>query len=357
VYVIFVAPTNGVKYLDNLIQLAAQHHKSVFFIVVSDDISANDYKRLVRTGGADVVTVGGAAHEIRDIIARRSAPTVLRDEADDDTKPVVITFVPSAGGVGNAKLATEVGVRLKTAKATRERRICLVDLDLQTSHVCTYLDLEPKLRIDEIASYPERLDAHLFEIFKSAHTSGLDVIAAPRGKFNYNDLMVEALDALFEMASKRYDLILIDLPVTWFSWTFDLIFNSDALIVTGLNTVPCLHQIVETLTAIRSHRSDPVPLSVVINRCERRLFGGVVRQQHVQQVLGREKIFFVRDDPKTMADSINTGTPIVTNFSGSKVAKELAALATYCGEIKSLQAARQSASPAPQRAKVVKTRS
>ena len=57
--------------------------------------------------------------------------------------PVVILVIPtrriSAGGVGNSTLAIETGIQLKAAKRTRGRRICLVDLDFQNSHVCDYL--------------------------------------------------------------------------------------------------------------------------------------------------------------------------------------------------------------------------
>ena len=336
VYVLLEAPTNDSKYIDGLIDLATRHRNSVFFILISDDFSANDYKRLVRTGGADCVSVAGAPQEILDIIDRgRAAIGVIK--AAENIKPTVIAFIPSAGGVGNTKLALEVGVRLKTAKKAKDRRICLIDLDFQSSHACTYLDIEPRLRIEEIAKDPERLDAHLFEIFTSHHSSGLDVIAAPRSKVDFSDVTIAALDALFEAASKYYDLILIDLPVTWFPWTFEIITNSDALVVTGINTIPCLHQIAETLTAIRSSRKDSVPISVVINRCESRLIGGIARQQHVQRVIGQEQVFFVQNNPGALVESINAGTPIVTSGIARKISKQIEALANYCGDLKSLR--------------------
>jgi pilus assembly protein CpaE len=337
-YVMFVAPSNEPKYVDNLVRIATNHRQTVFFILISDDISAADYKRLVQTGGADWVSTAGAPQEILEIIGKRSAAPQPVKQAEK-RESIVITFLPSAGGVGNSKLAVEIGVRLKAEKATKDRRICLIDLDLQTSHACSYLDLEPKFRVEEIAADPDRLDAQLFDIFKSPHASGLDVIAAPRSKFNYNDLMIEALDALFETASKRYDIILIDLPLAWFSWTPDIVARADAILVTGVNTIPGLHQVVDALTAIRASRSDAAPISVVINRCQHGAFGRIVRRNHVRQVLGREKVFFVSDDPATMAESVNTGTPVVTAFPRSKLAREIITLAAHCAQVKSSHSA------------------
>ena len=142
----------------------------------------------------------------------------------------MVAFVPSAGGVGNSTLAIEVGIQLKTAKRTRGRRICLLDLDFQNSHVCDYLDIEPRMQIHEIATNPERLDAQLFDLFVSHHSSGLDVLAVPRSRDNPPDLDPQTLEALFRMIASRYDLILLDLPVPWFNWTRQLLSAAEVVL-------------------------------------------------------------------------------------------------------------------------------
>ena len=257
-----VAPPGDHSYFDRLVEVAAQYRNEIFLILISDEISASDYKRLVRTGGADWASAKAGPAEVIEIIARRQqqvrTPAVTAVRPDDSRQSVTISFVPSAGGVGNTTLALETAVYLKTNKKTQQRKICIVDLDFQTSHVCDYLDSEPRLRIEEFSGVPERLDDHLFESFTTRHSSGIDVFAAPRSKFSSDNLNIDALDALFNMIAKRYDLVFIDHPLTWFSWTSQVIAASDAAIVTGLNTIPCLRQISETLALIRSERFDGV---------------------------------------------------------------------------------------------------
>ena len=284
-----------------------------------------------------------------DIIARHRRRLETGGETGG-AKPVAVSFVPSAGGVGNTTLALEAAIRLKTDKATRERRICIVDLDFQGSHVCDYLDLEPRLKIQEILDHPERLDAQLFEIFISRHASGLHVFAAPRSKLDLCDLNVSALDAFFSLASLRYDLILIDLPSIWFAWTEQIVSASDGVIVTGVNTIPRLRQAVETLAAVRAV-GKPLPaaaaapaqaqdqpkreIAVAINRCRRLFIGrGMLHQHHVETVLGGEKIFFIGEEAMAL-ESVNTGTPIGLAKTGGAFAKEIAALAAFCAGLKS----------------------
>ena len=335
-YVLFLAPSQDTAYVDILVRIADNYRKRIFFIVISDEISGNDYKRLVRSGGADWVSSKAAAQEILDIIVRRRAGSEVTSE--EEARPVLVSFVPSAGGVGNSTLAIETAIQLKRSKATASRRVCIVDLDFQTSHVCDYLDIEPRLQIQEISSTPERLDSQLFKVFISHHSSGVDVFASPRDKFDTCGLDFAALDALFGMISSHYDLILIDLPVNWFSWTSKIISASAGIVVTGLNSIPGLRQTAEALTTVRATTDVSGEIRVVVNNCERGLFGRVTRRQHVESVLKHEQIIFVRNDPAAL-ESINAGTPIALNNSRRKISKDIAGITAFCAGLKSSPAA------------------
>jgi len=76
---------------------------------------------------------------------------------------------------------------------------------------------------------------------------------------------------------------------------------------------------------------------VIINRCERRMWGGVARGNHVQTVLRQETVFFIGDDPDAFVDSTNTGTPLSLSSRYRKAAREIAAVCAFCAGIKSLR--------------------
>ena len=337
--VLVVAPPGDHGYFDRLVEVAAQYRNEVFLILISDEISASDYKRLVRTGGAEWASAKAGPREVIDIIARHrqdgSASSTPASSAAI-ARPVTIAFVPSAGGVGNSTLAIETAIYLKTNKKTRQRKICIVDLDFQTSHVCDYLDSEPRLLIKDFSADPERLDEHLLETFTTHHGSGIDVFAAPRSKFSSEDLNIDALDALFNMITKRYDLIFIDHPLNWFSWTTQVIAASDAAVITGINTIPCLRQISETLALVRSSGPPALQIGIVLNRCERTLFGSVVDSKHVRQVLQDEQVFFISRLPEAV-ESVNMGIPMMRGTSVGKLQKKFARLAGFCAEVKSIR--------------------
>jgi pilus assembly protein CpaE len=335
-YMLLVTSSRDKAHLAKLADIASRYHDRIFFILIGDELSASEYKSLVRGGGADWVSARADPREILEIIANQQARTSLEagSGGPPGSKPVAVAFVPSGGGVGNATLVIEASVQLKTSKPTRDRRICIVDLDFQSSHVCDYLDIEPRLQIQEISNNPERLDDQLFEIFISRHASGVHVFAAPRTKTDFHDLNVAALDLLFNMISARYDLILIDLPPTWFGWTAQIISASDGVVVTGVNTIPGLRQTAETLAAVRSHTRASSQIAVAINRCRRRMLGGIARRHHVESVLGRENVFYIAEASMAL-ESVNTGTPMALSKANRAVNRDIAALAAFCTNLKS----------------------
>src|SRR3984957_15026628 len=102
--------------VDDLIDAVRRSPRNLFFIVVGGDISARDYKRLIHSGNADWVAEAGPPHEILDIIGRVSAPA--RDDGTGPS-PTVVSFTPSAGGVGNSTPAIENAIQLLRAKSSK----------------------------------------------------------------------------------------------------------------------------------------------------------------------------------------------------------------------------------------------
>ena len=330
IILLVLAPPQGAN-VDDLIDVVRRYPRNMFFIIVGGDISARDYKRLIQPGNADWVAEAGLPQEILDIVARVGAPT--RDDAAANL-PVVISFTPSAGGVGNSTLAIETAIHLVKDKSSKSAKVALVDLDFQSSHVCDYLDIAPKFQFEEIVAAPERLDDQLLSAFISHHSSGLDVLAASRSRFHARDLSVEALSALFDGMAQRYGAIIIDLPLSVHSWTLPLLAASKGILVTGLNTIPGLRQIEEAMRALREEATITAELRAVINRCEFGLMGKVARADHVARILGDEKRLFVRN-ARVAIECVNVGTPITLAYPSDKSVKDIAAISAFCAALRS----------------------
>jgi pilus assembly protein CpaE len=336
--VLVIAQPGDHGYFDRLVEFATQHHHEIFLILISDDISASDYKRLVRTGGAEWASAKAGSREVVEIIARREQERASdkRFVAARNLQPVTVAFIPSAGGVGNTTLIIESAIYLQTNKAAPQRKICIVDLDFQTSHVCDYLDSEARLQIAEFSNAPDRLDEHLLDSFKTSHSSGIDVFAAPRSKFPSEEMNIGALDALFSLIAKRYDLIFIDFPVTCYDWTAQVISACDGAVITGLNTIPNLRQVLETLSFLRTAAVN-LKIAIALNRCDKNLLGSISGRKHIERLLPDEELFFVGKRAES-TESVNMGVPMMLGPSARKIREEFSGLAAFCAGVKSARA-------------------
>src|SRR5882724_2028459 len=70
VYVLFVAPRKDATFIDRVTGIVSTAQLNLFFILIGEEISASDYKKLVRAGNVDWVSITGVPNEISDIIAR-----------------------------------------------------------------------------------------------------------------------------------------------------------------------------------------------------------------------------------------------------------------------------------------------
>jgi pilus assembly protein CpaE len=327
IVVIYVSPTLAGSAMDNFINVAGRYRDRIFFILVSDAISGDDYKRLVRSGGADWVAANGSFQEISELIYKQTSPPDRVPQPD--IKSTIVSFLPCMGGVGNTTIALEIALRIKLAKTTRSWKTCYIDLDVQTSHVCDYLDIDPRFQISDIIEHPERLDDQLFGLFVSHHASGLDVFAAPRSKIDPCEIDAAVLDPFLEMVLEKYNYVIFDLPVSWFSWTIPILESSDAVILTGINTIPCLRQMRVTRDAVAATKVSS-GIAIVMNRVKRQLLRRIERRAHVEHVFPNENIYYIHEHPDAV-ERVNTGTPAA--LAGAH-AKEYAKLVSFCTRVR-----------------------
>ena len=100
---IVLLPLEGALTFDRFVQFVDQHRDNLFFILIGGELSATAYKHLIRSGAADWTAAKSDLNEVLDIIARRRYADDVNSGLQRGVghRPVTISFIPSAGGVGN----------------------------------------------------------------------------------------------------------------------------------------------------------------------------------------------------------------------------------------------------------------
>lgn len=288
-------------------------------IAVTGGFDAEVGRRLVHMRVADFLV-----KPINAIDLVRACARVAQGPADEEVREAEIsTFLPSAGGVGVTTLAIQTAMTLLTSGPRRKSKTCLVDLDFQHGACADYLDLEPRLDLNEIEPRPERLDRQLLEVMLSHHQTGLAVISAPHRPAEMRSFDPNVVTRLLDLVSSHFDYVVIDMPRTWFSWTDNVLVGSNKLYIVSEMTVPGLRHAKQLVTAISERLGPDLHPKVIVNRFEQHYFTPGLRRADIKQALGESFAGTIPNNYRLVREAIDRGVPLEEVKAGNNVTTEL----------------------------------
>ncbi len=297
---------------------------------------------MARTGGwppVVVITQAFDAHVARTLLQMRVADflvkpvspvelvrtcaRVVKPVASDATEAQIYTFLPAVGGAGVTTLAIQTALLLLSSAQRGRAATCLVDLNFQHGACADYLDLEPRLDLNEIEPRPDRLDKQLLEVMTSYHASGLAVIAAPPQPAEMRSFDPDVVTRLLDLASTNFEHVVIDMPRTWFSWTDSVLLGSNRLFIVSEMTVPGLKHAKQLVGAIRERLEDGPQPQVIVNRFEQRMFAPGLKKADIEKTLGSDFAAVVPNYYRLVREAIDRGVPLEEVKKGNKITREL----------------------------------
>ena len=256
-------------------------------------------------------------------LVRACARVAKTPAAGETTEAQIFTFLPAVGGAGVTTLAVQTAMLLLNSGARGKNSTCLVDLDFQHGACADYLDIEPRLNLNEIEPRPERLDRQLLEVMLSQHPSGLAVIAAPNRPAEMRSFDPDVVTRLLDLVSSHFDYVVFDMPRTWFSWTDSVLLGSNRLFVVSETTVPGLRQAKQLVDAIRERLGDGPKPQVIINRFVAKMFSSSLRRADIEQAIGDAFLACIPNDYALVREAIDRGVPLEDVKKGNKITLQL----------------------------------
>ncbi len=195
----------------------------------SADELVNTIHRVFEMGKTQVGGVG-----TREAEAARRQPVEEREQRE---KARTVVFFSPKGGTGCTTIAVNAAVALQEQLGD-ERRVALLDGNLQFGDVGVMLNLRPDRSMADLADRVQELDRDLLSSVMSAHGSGVKVLLAPPRPEAGESLLANpveegsqsAIEAIMDRMRDDFDVIVAD---TW-SWVDDVsltLFDAASLIV------------------------------------------------------------------------------------------------------------------------------
>jgi pilus assembly protein CpaE len=190
----------SLSYLNNQ---AGQASRPVLFALLHDR-SPELMKRVLRAGADELLFLpldpGDATRALLKI-----SETRRREEVHGGG--MIVSMVSLIGGTGVTSLTANLALALRYAF---DKRVAVVDLDLQTGGLSVFLNLEPERTIMGLTEGARKIDSIQLESALSKHASGIYLLAAPK-RIEDSEMVTDAMvGAILDLMRQLFDFVIVD---------------------------------------------------------------------------------------------------------------------------------------------------
>ena len=273
-------------------------------VLLVDTVSPELLEEALDAGASDVVLVPLMLDTLPFVIRKASQGrgSVTADEAGGASQ-VVTVFSPK-GGTGKTVLSTNLAAWLARRS---NKRVLLVDLDLQFGDASMMLGVTPLKTIYDLVVAPGEMDEEKLAGFTTSHSSGIEILAAPLRPEEAEVVTEAKVRQIIEVARTAFDIVVLDTSPFFYGPLLATLDSTDRLLLLCGLDAPTMKNVrlgLRTLELL-GFRRDRV--DIVLNRVSP---GDEVTRADVEGVLEASVRFELPQDPAVLA-AVNRGEPTV----------------------------------------------
>lgn len=308
---------------------------SLIVMLVAESVTSDLLRQAMRSGVSDVIEIPLDEQKVEEAIERFAHDVLKRPKAaagwtapaapEEGEMGRIVTVWSAKGGSGTTVVATNLALLLNRIQ---DKKVVLVDADLQFGDVCLVLQLEPKFTMVNAAHELHHLDGELLESLLTEHPSGLKVLAAPLEPAFADDITTAGLMHMIEILQENYDYIIVDTASMLDELILSLVEKSDQVLMVVDMDLPSVKNAKLALDTLRLLKFSTGAVSLVMNRSNSR---SKLDNKEIEAALKISIDAAVPSDA-LVAASVNEGRPVVESEPKSKVAKGLETVAALVAE-------------------------
>lgn len=307
---------------------------SLVVMLVAEEVTSDLLRQAMRSGISDVIEMPLDEQKIEEAIERFAHDVLKRHSAVSSSAPApptdtekgrIVTVWSAKGGSGTTVVATNLALLLNRIP---DKKVVLVDADLQFGDVCLVLQLEPKFTMVNAAHELHHLDSELLDSLLTEHPSGLKVLAAPLEPAFADDITTAGLMHMIEILQDNYDYVIIDTASMLDELILSLVEKSDQVLMVVDMDLPSVKNAKLALDTLRLLKFSTNAVNLVMNRSNSK---SKLDNKEIESALKINIEAAVPSDA-LVAASVNEGRPVVESEPKSKVAKGLEGVAKLVAE-------------------------
>ena len=244
-------------------------------LLIAEELGPIALHRLLRLGASDFVPYPLPEGALHDAIQRLRQPpaevTAMSGNAarmaaaPNQAGGTVYAVQSLAGGSGATTFAVNLAWEIANS-GKGAPRVCVLDFDLQTGSVATYLDLARTEKVYELLSNTAVMDRDFFLNTLQTFNDKLKVLTAAADMLPLDLISPDDIERVIAMARANFDIVVIDMPGTVVQWTETVLNEADIYFATMELDMRSAQN---ALRLIRALKAEDLPLSklrYVLNR-------------------------------------------------------------------------------------------
>jgi pilus assembly protein CpaE len=197
---IFCGGTETPAYLNS----CAKRKSRPTLVALLSERSPVAMRRALRAGADEVLFLPLETGDVYRLILRLIEERRRGERGGDG---VIYSVASLSGGVGTSAVAGNLAIALSRQLG---KKTGLVDLNLQKGGLNTFLHLQPEQTIAALARITGKLDSMKLEAALTEHSSGVYLLAAPRGLEDCELVTDLAMGPVLRMMRRMFDCVVID---------------------------------------------------------------------------------------------------------------------------------------------------
>lgn len=307
-------------------QKVAAHHPHTGIIMIEDELLEETMHNALFAGAKDVLIkpidpekLMNAIYRIHQL--RERTPVVNPDAPQKKIRKSelgqVYTVFSSKGGVGK----TFVSINLAASLAKNpEKRVVLVDLDLDFGNAALALNLYPKFSITDVIDDIRHMDSDLIESYLTPHESGIKILPANLQP-NMNDFInAEHIRVILESLRESFDYVVVDMPGRFVETIMPALALADHLLVITTPELSSVRNIKVLLATLKDLNFPQSKIRIVLNKEDIR---GEIKRNDVETTLNKKVDATIGLDYKRVLSSLNRGVPLVFEYPKNSLSKNI----------------------------------
>ncbi|TEB06995.1 Transcriptional regulatory protein DegU [Pelotomaculum schinkii] len=301
-------------------------------VIISIQGEPEYLRKAMAAGARDYLVKPFSCNELAETIRRASSsykirpnrntvppPAAVQTEPEPPDKRIIVVF-SSKGGVGKSTVSCNMAVCL--AQET-QKKVALVDLDLQGGDDAVMLNLTPRGTIAEMVQEEEQLEYSLLNSYLAPHMSGVKVLPAPFRPEQAELITAAHVVDILTMLKANHDYVVVDTSPLFNDLNLSALEMADDIILIFTRDLPSIKHVKTDLEVLETlNQSHKVKL--VLNKSTQD-FG--VKLADLQKNLNAPPAAILPFDEKTVLSSINKGHPFVITSANSRITQSIKALA------------------------------